>query len=216
MSSALPTNPPKTSSQIPPSSLSFLPQKENEFTAVHTSTPATDKQPSPPKFDASVVATAETIKGPTVPPPPPPPPPPPIVITEETSRSEVNTSIVSTSSGGDVRSSLMAAIREAGGSNNARLKSAKDRKYEAKKKKQEEQEKNVSNDSQKGGDMMADLKNTLAMRRRVRSTRITFLTFKEFKQKTLSLTHEHKHICCLSLGNFWYSRRSEKTPEWSW
>jgi hypothetical protein len=66
--------------------------------------------------------------------------------------------------GGDhVRSNLMEAIRAAGGADKASLRSAQERKYEAKKKKQEEKEKSSTAES---GDMMADLKNTLAMRRK--------------------------------------------------
>ena len=68
------------------------------------------------------------------------------------------------------RASLMAAIRNAGGSSKAGLKSLKDRKMEEKKAKQEVEETSAGNGSgaasSGGGDLMSDLANKLAMRRK--------------------------------------------------
>lgn len=180
--SSVPTQP---SHQSTPSSLSFLPEKNDDFFAVHTSTPATDKPPGPPSLDTTKVPNI-TINVPSaaaLPPPPPPPPPPPVLITKTPTKNQANSKSVNSSSndGGDLRSSLMAAIREAGGSGKASLKSAQDRKYEAKKKKQDEKEKTITNDLHEGGDMMSDLKNTLAMRRRVCNS-FRLCLYREFHQ----------------------------------
>ncbi|CAL8071800.1 unnamed protein product [Orchesella dallaii] len=152
-----------TSSQQQPSP--FTPDKAGFF---HTSTPE-----EPPKsfptipsiFSPPPMETVKSTVAATTSPPPPPPPPPPIM-TMEAPKAETPKKAPSSSSGGDVRSSLMAAIREAGGSGKARLKSAMDKKYEAKKKKQDEKEKNIANELEDGGDLMSDLKNKLAMRRK--------------------------------------------------
>jgi len=100
------------------------------------------------------------------------PPPPPLPSTTSTAAVPVQmkTEVVkkTSSAGDDMRSSLMEAIRAAGGAGKASLRSAQERKYEAKKKRQEEKEKQaqLTTESNNGTDMMADLKNTLAMRRK--------------------------------------------------
>lgn len=149
----------------PPASSNFQPETSNSIVSSVTSTleePSSFQSRPSPNIDPG---KANHVPVSTAPMPPPPPPPPVMMDTPK----EAAPTSSSASMGGDLRSSLMAAIREAGGSGNARLKSAKDRKYEAKKKKQDEKEKTIADDLQDGGDLMADLKNTLAMRRRVRT-----------------------------------------------
>lgn len=64
------------------------------------------------------------------------------------------------------RSSLMDAIRKAGGSSQAGLGSLKEKKMEEKKAKQEQMENQPASSGSSGGDLMSDLANKLAMRRK--------------------------------------------------
>jgi len=146
-----------------------------------------------PQIRTEVKEKETTGTNKTVPPPPPPPPPLPIL----ENKTEVPTSVKGAkpkTETVDVRSELMAAIRSAGKGN---LRSANDRIYEAKKKKLE----NTNN--AEGMDMMADLKSTLAMRRRVRCIILLAMECKEYVTIRSSLT-----VFPLFLGYFWFIRRT--------
>ena len=94
----------------------------------------------------------------------------------------------------------MAAIREAGGSGKAKLVSAQDKRNEARKKKQEEKEKAAGG----GTDMMADLKNSLAMRRRVRYLTIYSIIICLRWDELYCETHcLFSHCPSIFIGNFW-------------
>ncbi|XP_024423614.2 WASH complex subunit 1 [Desmodus rotundus] len=123
----------------------------------------------------------------TAPPPPPPPPPPPLAPAvlvsaplppsppqtvaspgHDAQQSESNSSpsvqgapkeVVDPSSG---RATLLESIRQAGGIGKAKLRSVKERKLEKKKQKEQEQVRATG----QGGDLMSDLFNKLAMRRK--------------------------------------------------
>ncbi|CAG7719110.1 unnamed protein product [Allacma fusca] len=131
--------------------------------------------PPPPPPPHVPLILPNVPKDSSQPPPPPPPPPPPFSLVDTSKVPEQSLTdsadsapknskkAVKTGATVDPRTNLMAAIREAGGA--GILRSVKDRKYEAKIKKQEEKQKEKEGASE-GTDMMADLKNTLAMRRR--------------------------------------------------
>ncbi|XP_069759792.1 WASH complex subunit 1 [Narcine bancroftii] len=97
------------------------------------------------------------------PPPPPPPPPPPVQATSNQPPDGIvqgaPQEVVKPSNG---RASLLESIRQAGGIGKAKLRNAKTIKME--KKKQKEQEQGGTREG--GGNMMADLFNKLAMRRK--------------------------------------------------
>uniref|UniRef100_A0A2K6G5J5 WH2 domain-containing protein n=1 Tax=Propithecus coquereli TaxID=379532 RepID=A0A2K6G5J5_PROCO len=113
----------------------------------------------------------------TAPPPPPPPAPLPQTMApagqgarEDESSSSVSPSapvqgapkeVAEPSSG---RASLLESIRQAGGIGKAKLRSVKERKLEKKKQKEQEQVRATS----QGGNLMSDLFNKLAMRRKGR------------------------------------------------
>ncbi|OXA40746.1 WASH complex subunit 1 [Folsomia candida] len=147
-------------------------------------TPTTvEPPPAPPTAPAPTATTSspsKTIAPTSIPPPsaaaPPPPPPPP------TQAPPPPKSVGGGGGGGDDgRSSLMAAIRAAGGAEKATLRSAQERKYDAKKKKKEDAAAAAAAAAEAAGDatggtggggkpqgldLMADLKNSLAMRRK--------------------------------------------------
>ena len=100
--------------------------------------------------------------------PPAPPPPPPMEDIPDAPKPTIIATPAQTEGGGG-RASLMEAIRNAGGSSKAGLKSVKEQKMEEKKAKQEELENPGAGQSVSasgGGDLMSDLANKLAMRRK--------------------------------------------------
>ncbi|XP_006004515.1 WASH complex subunit 1 isoform X2 [Latimeria chalumnae] len=106
----------------------------------------------------------------TLPPPPPPQPPPPAApssLTADSTTAALSAGsvqgapqeVVQPSNG---RASLLESIRRAGGVGKAKLRNVKERKMEKKKQKEREQVRSASG----GGDLMSDLFNKLAMRRK--------------------------------------------------
>uniref|UniRef100_A0A8B9XLB2 WASH complex subunit 1 n=1 Tax=Bos mutus grunniens TaxID=30521 RepID=A0A8B9XLB2_BOSMU len=136
-------------------------------------------QPFKPDLEDGVL-TARPPPPPPPPPPPapavlmsvPPPPPPPQAPPGQPARGDDSggaspsapvqgapKEVVDPSSG---RATLLESIRQAGGIGKAKLRSVKERKLEKKKQKEQEQVRATS----QGGDLMSDLFNKLAMRRK--------------------------------------------------
>ncbi|XP_055976499.1 LOW QUALITY PROTEIN: WASH complex subunit 1-like [Sorex fumeus] len=133
--------------------------------------------PPKPDLDGGVLAAPLPPPPPPPPPPlapavlvsaPPPPPPPPQEATPEDAGSAgpraapvqgAPKEVMDPSSG---RATLLESIRQAGGIGRAKLRSVKERKLEKKKQKEQEQARATSH----GGDLMSDLFNKLAMRRK--------------------------------------------------
>uniref|UniRef100_A0A8C2NWU5 WH2 domain-containing protein n=1 Tax=Capra hircus TaxID=9925 RepID=A0A8C2NWU5_CAPHI len=122
-------------------------------------------QPFKPDLEDGVL----TARPPPPPPPPPPPAPPgfaPAAILPHTFHPPAPVQgapkeVVDPSSG---RATLLESIRQAGGIGKAKLRSVKERKLEKKKQKEQEQVRATT----QGGDLMSDLFNKLAMRRKGR------------------------------------------------
>uniref|UniRef100_A0A8C2NV62 WH2 domain-containing protein n=1 Tax=Capra hircus TaxID=9925 RepID=A0A8C2NV62_CAPHI len=120
-------------------------------------------QPFKPDLEDGVL----TARPPPPPPPPPPPAPPgfaPAAILPHTFHPPAPVQgapkeVVDPSSG---RATLLESIRQAGGIGKAKLRSVKERKLEKKKQKEQEQVRATT----QGGDLMSDLFNKLAMRRK--------------------------------------------------
>ncbi|XP_037700979.1 WASH complex subunit 1 isoform X2 [Choloepus didactylus] len=123
---------------------------------------------------------------PTAPPPPPPPPPPTVLVSAPPPPPPPQTTVPPDHSAGaddgssglspavqgapkevvdpsSGRATLLESIRQAGGIGKAKLRSVKERKLEKKKQKEQGQVRATS----QGGDLMSDLFNKLAMRRKV-------------------------------------------------
>ncbi|XP_040292234.1 WASH complex subunit 1 [Bufo bufo] len=141
--------------------------------------------PELPTFSTEEImepSRADAQDGRPLPPPPPPPPPPPVlppisppappVLPPSQSTLPAPSATVDAAAiqgapkevvkPSDGRASLLESIRQAGGIGKAKLRSVKEKKLEKKKMKEQEQ----VNATGVGGDMMSDLFNKLAMRRK--------------------------------------------------
>ncbi|KAM5336467.1 WASH complex subunit 1 isoform 2-T5 [Glossophaga mutica] len=134
----------------------FQPDLED---GVLTASPPPPPPPPPPLAPAVLVSA-----------PPPPPPPQTMASPGHDAQEEAESSsspsvhgapkeVVDPSSG---RATLLESIRQAGGIGKAKLRSVKERKLEKKKQKEQEQVRATG----QGGDLMSDLFNKLAMRRK--------------------------------------------------